>query len=169
MWQPEQRTDISGIPPAKNRRAGSPFSPLYPTSPTRLARIMHEAPSRDRGDGRATGQPQGLGPEAYLSVRRKVRDPRTPGRTAISAVAAGGSCIMRARPASAPPALPLRSAARALDNKPWRRLGRRVTRRGEKSLAPVDPSRYNPFRLDATNRRLTPEAIRGTTYAQEVF
>jgi len=62
-----------------------------------LARIMHEAPQRDRGDGRAAGQPQGLGPEAYLSVRRKVRDPRTPGRTAISAVAAGGSWIMRAR------------------------------------------------------------------------
>jgi hypothetical protein len=31
-----------------------------------LARIMHETPSRDRGDGPATGQPQGLGPEAYL-------------------------------------------------------------------------------------------------------
>jgi len=31
-----------------------------------LARIMHETPSRDRGDGRATGQPQGLGSEAYL-------------------------------------------------------------------------------------------------------
>ena len=31
------------------------------------------------------------------SVRRKVRDPRTPGRTAISAVVAGGSCIMRAK------------------------------------------------------------------------
>jgi hypothetical protein len=63
--------------------------------PTSLARIMHETPSRDPGDGWATGQPQGLGPEAYLSVRRKVRDPRTPGRTTISAVAAGGSCIMR--------------------------------------------------------------------------
>ena len=37
-----------------------------------LARIMHETPWRDRGDGRATGQTQGLGPEAYLSVRRKV-------------------------------------------------------------------------------------------------
>jgi hypothetical protein len=32
----------------------------------RLAHIMHETPSRDRGDGRATGQPQGLGPEAYF-------------------------------------------------------------------------------------------------------
>jgi len=31
-----------------------------------LARIMHETPWRERGDGRATGQPQGLGPEAYL-------------------------------------------------------------------------------------------------------
>src|SRR5512136_1333255 len=30
------------------------------------------------------------------SVRRKVRDPRTPGRTARSALVAGGSCIMRA-------------------------------------------------------------------------
>ena len=27
---------------------------------------MHETPLRERGDGRATGQPQGLGPEAYL-------------------------------------------------------------------------------------------------------
>jgi len=54
---------------------------------------MHETPSRDRGDGRATGQPQGLAPEAYFSVRRKVRDPRTPGRTAISTVAAGGSWV----------------------------------------------------------------------------
>src|SRR5512137_51050 len=62
---------------------------------------MQETPWRDRGDGRATGQPSrgtaGLGPEAHLSVRRKVRDPRRPGRTAISAVAAGGSCIMRAK------------------------------------------------------------------------
>jgi len=31
------------------------------------------------------------------SVRRKIRDSRTPGRTARSAVAAGGSCIMRAK------------------------------------------------------------------------
>jgi hypothetical protein len=35
-----------------------------------LARIMHETPPRDRGDGRATGQPScgiaGLRPEAYL-------------------------------------------------------------------------------------------------------
>ena len=70
-------------------------------NPRALARIMHETPSRDRGDGRATGQPSrgtaGLDLRRTCSVRRKVRDPRTPGRTAISAVAAGGSCIMRAR------------------------------------------------------------------------
>jgi hypothetical protein len=30
-----------------------------------LARIFHELPCRDRGDGCATGQPQGVGPEAY--------------------------------------------------------------------------------------------------------
>jgi len=63
----------------------------------RLAWIMQETPQRDCGDGRATGQPSrgtaGLGPEAYLWVRRKVRDPRTSGRTARYAVAAGGSCI----------------------------------------------------------------------------
>ena len=29
------------------------------------ARIFHELASRDREDGRATGQPQELGPEAY--------------------------------------------------------------------------------------------------------
>jgi len=40
--------------------------------------------------GCATGQPQGPGAEACLSVRRKVQAPRTPGRTASSALAAGG-------------------------------------------------------------------------------
>jgi hypothetical protein len=87
-------------------------SPVFPPSVrmTRffsnlLAYIMHETPSRDRGDGLATGQPQGLGPEAYffstsqgelvLSLPKEL--PRTAGRTAISAVAVGGSCIMRAR------------------------------------------------------------------------
>ena len=29
--------------------------------------MFHELLSRDRGDGRATGQPQGVGPEAYLN------------------------------------------------------------------------------------------------------
>jgi hypothetical protein len=32
-----------------------------------LTRMFHELPSRDRGDGGATGQPQGVGPEAYLN------------------------------------------------------------------------------------------------------
>jgi len=41
---------------------------------------MRGTPSRNREDGCATGQPQELGPEAYFSVRRKVLDPRTPGR-----------------------------------------------------------------------------------------
>ena len=32
-----------------------------------LTRMFHELPSRDRKDGLATGQPQGVGPEAYLN------------------------------------------------------------------------------------------------------
>jgi hypothetical protein len=32
-----------------------------------LARMFHELMSRDREDGRATGQPQGVGSEAYLN------------------------------------------------------------------------------------------------------
>ena len=32
-----------------------------------LARMFHESLSRDRKDGRATWQPQGIGPEAYLN------------------------------------------------------------------------------------------------------
>ena len=32
-----------------------------------LARMFHELLSRDRADGCATGQPQGVGPEAYLN------------------------------------------------------------------------------------------------------
>jgi len=35
--------------------------------PLVLARIFHELLSRDQEDGRATGQPQGVGPEAYLN------------------------------------------------------------------------------------------------------
>jgi hypothetical protein len=48
------------------------LSKLRPESEKRLgceedlARITHETPWRDRGDGRATGQPQGLGPEAHF-------------------------------------------------------------------------------------------------------
>jgi hypothetical protein len=42
--------------------------------------------------------PRGSNLRRTYSVRRKVGDPRTPGRTAIAAVAAGGWCIMRASP-----------------------------------------------------------------------
>jgi len=52
-----------------------------------LARIFHELSSRDREDGLATWQPQGPEPEAYLTVRRRVRGPRMTGRTPSSAVA----------------------------------------------------------------------------------
>ena len=54
-----------------------------------LARIFHELSSRDREDGRATGQSRetaGLDPRRTCTVRRRVRHPRTPGRTLISAV-----------------------------------------------------------------------------------
>jgi hypothetical protein len=37
------------------------------TSAYPIARIFHEWLSRDRVDGRATWQPQGVGPEAYLN------------------------------------------------------------------------------------------------------
>ena len=37
------------------------------TVKNRLARILHEFLSRDRVDGRATWQPQGIGSEAYLN------------------------------------------------------------------------------------------------------
>jgi len=53
-----------------------------------LTRMFHDSVSRDREDERATGQPQGLEPEEYLD---STRDPRTPGRTVISAVEAAES------------------------------------------------------------------------------
>ncbi len=40
-----------------------------------LARIFHEFPSRDRGEGCATGQPQGVGSEAYLNGTSQVPTP----------------------------------------------------------------------------------------------
>ena len=55
-----------------------------------LARIFHETALRDRGDGRATGQSRetaGLDPRRTRTVRRRIRGPRTPGRTTISVVA----------------------------------------------------------------------------------
>jgi hypothetical protein len=42
------------------------LTPPAPKDPIHLARIFHELLSRDHEDGRATGQPQGVGSEAYL-------------------------------------------------------------------------------------------------------
>jgi hypothetical protein len=64
--------------------------------------MFHELLSRDREDGRATGQPQGVGPEAYLNGASQGATPenaRFPARraysserrTAISSVAASDS------------------------------------------------------------------------------
>jgi hypothetical protein len=66
---------------------------------TSLARILHELLSRDHEDGCATWQPQGVGSEAYLNgtsqgepvLSLSKEHPRTPGRTAISVVAASDS------------------------------------------------------------------------------
>jgi hypothetical protein len=48
------------------------FSLPYAPCPMPLARMFHELLSRDREDGRATGQPSrgtaGFGPEAYLNA-----------------------------------------------------------------------------------------------------
>jgi hypothetical protein len=43
--------------------------------PGRLARVMQEAPSRDRGDGPEAWQPQGLDLRRTYSIRRKVSLP----------------------------------------------------------------------------------------------
>jgi hypothetical protein len=40
---------------------------LHPNPPSNLTRMFHELLSRDREDGRAIGQPQGVGSEAYLN------------------------------------------------------------------------------------------------------
>lgn len=54
-------------------------------------RMMHETPQRHRRE-------LAVPPGGYSRARtRKARGPRTPARRAISAVAAGGSCIMRVR------------------------------------------------------------------------
>jgi len=62
-------------------------------------RMFYELLSRDREDGRATWHPQDVVPEAYLNgtsqgepvLSLSKEHPRTPGRTAISAVAASDS------------------------------------------------------------------------------
>jgi hypothetical protein len=67
--------------------------------------MFRELLSRDREDGRATGQPQGVGPEAYLNgtsqgelvLSLPKEHQRTPGRTAIYSVAASDSRNIRAK------------------------------------------------------------------------
>jgi hypothetical protein len=61
--------------------------------------MFHELLSRDREYGRATGLPQGVGAEAHLNgtsqgelvLSLPKEHPKTPGRTAISAVVASDS------------------------------------------------------------------------------
>ena len=62
--------------PAKSRKAGREprsrknliiLNSNWIPDLARLAWIFHELLSRDREDGRATGQPQGVGSEAYLN------------------------------------------------------------------------------------------------------
>jgi hypothetical protein len=72
-----------------------------------LARSMHETPSRDRGAGRATGQPPrgtaGLGPEAYsfsTSRRSSPENARLPARQDGAAPEAGSSAAQSASGAS---------------------------------------------------------------------
>ena len=45
-----------------------------------LARIFHELLSRDHEDGRATGQPQGIGSEAYLNGTSQGPTPEDAGK-----------------------------------------------------------------------------------------
>jgi len=76
-----------------------PAARWTPASRTPLARMFHELVLRDQEDGRATGQPQGVGPEAYLNgtsqgelvLSLSKEHPRTHGRTAISVVVVSDS------------------------------------------------------------------------------
>jgi len=61
--------------------------------------MFNELVLRDHEDGRATGQPQGVGPEAYLDgtsqgelvLSLSKEHPRTPGRKALSVVVVSDS------------------------------------------------------------------------------
>ena len=87
------------------------------------ARIMHETPSRDRGHGRAAGQPQGLGPEVYVfstSQGSRPEDARLPAGQNGAAPEAGGSMRQSASGASTylrrqkgPPGFPLELSRKA--------------------------------------------------------
>ena len=62
-----------------------------------LARMFHELMSRDHKDERATGQPQGIGSEAYLNGTSQEPIPEDAQNEAIFVVAAGDSRNIRAR------------------------------------------------------------------------
>ncbi len=58
---------IEPTPDSHHSRGASPTGENGETPGEHLALLFHELLSRDREDGRATGQPQGVGPEAYLN------------------------------------------------------------------------------------------------------
>ena len=63
-----------------------------------LARMFHELMSRDHEDERATGQPQGIGVEAYLNGTSQEPIPEDAQKEAIFVVAAGDSWNIRVKP-----------------------------------------------------------------------
>jgi hypothetical protein len=60
-----------------------------------LTRKFHELLSRDHKDGRATWQPQGVDPEAYLNGTSQGSTPEDARKHGISVVAAGDSWNIR--------------------------------------------------------------------------
>ena len=60
-------TSLCSMPYAKQKGRSVRKRPRAPASVrmSLLARIFHDLPSRGRGEGCATGQPQGIGSEAY--------------------------------------------------------------------------------------------------------
>jgi hypothetical protein len=65
--------------------------------PASCTRRRHEIVEMAVPPGNHPAASRDLDLRRTCSVRRKVRDPKTPGRTARSAGAAGGSLIMRGR------------------------------------------------------------------------
>jgi len=65
-FQPRSRGFCDLIEHMRNAKWAMPNG-NWPDDCRDIARMFHELQSRDRGDGCATGQPQGFGPEAYLN------------------------------------------------------------------------------------------------------
>ena len=70
-------TDLN--PPAADMVAGLPGE-CSEQMVLPLTRMFHELLLRDREDGRATGQPQGVGPEAYLNGTSQGATPEDAGK-----------------------------------------------------------------------------------------